>query len=510
LSGIARDTARNANERLSATNILAACAPDRPELLTPVLIDGSEEQFAVVFPLLTRLGPAPLRFLEAGLELATSDDPTDPQNELAAQRKARAAIALLRLGYPERVWPLFKQSRDERVRSYLINWSRRLGVDPQVVLRRWTEEKDVGTRSALLLLLGEFPDGPRPEGQRQDFIKELLATFEKEPDPGLHAASQWLLRRWNCDARLQAVIERLRKNEAQRRADQAHDPEHRVPRRQWYVNRQGQTFVIVDARQSFMMGSPPGEPEREVPETQHERKIGRRYAIAASPVTKEQFKHFLDDRPNVAKRQVQKNLVEKIAQTDDSPNPGMTWFEAAEYCNWLSEKEGISRDQWCYEPNEQGEFAGGMQARDKFLVLTGYRLPTEAEWEFACRAGTVTRFYFGQNDALLANYAWYRVNSGGCTRPVASLKPNDLGLFDMLGNVWQWCECPIHAYPEPGRAADDDCGAAGKIASGIRRVVRGGAYDNLPGHVRAAYRGFQNPDARQPSFGFRPARTVDF
>ena len=126
----------------------------------------------------------------------------------------------------------------------------------------------------------------------------------------------------------------------------------------------------------------------------------------------------------------------------------MTWYEAAEYCNWLSEKEGISADQWCYEPNDQGKFAEGMRAKDKYLTLTGYRLPTEAEWEFACRAGTITRFYFGQNDALLANYAWYRAQQqSDRTWPVASLKPNDFGLFDMLGNVWHWCECPPRAYP---------------------------------------------------------------
>ena len=137
-------------------------------------------------------------------------------------------------------------------------------------------------------------------------------------------------------------------------------------------------------------------------------------------------------------------MLASILRTDDSPQTGVTWYVAAEYCNWLSEKDGIPPDQHCYEKNEQGGIDEGMRTKDKYRphLRTGYRLPSEAEWEFACRAGTITRFSFGESDALLADYAWCNVNSENHAWPVAGLKPNDLGLFDMHGNVWQWCECP--------------------------------------------------------------------
>jgi len=504
LSNIACDPLRSTDERLTATNVLMVYAPNRAELLTPVLIHGNEAQFDAVFPRLATLGAEPLRLLEAELDHPVGDDPTDPKNELAARCKARAAIALLGLGRPEKVWRLFKTSRDERVRSYLVHWTGRLWVDRQLVIQHWEKENDIGIRSALLLLLGEFPDAGWPEGQRESLIKRLLTIFEKMRDPGLHGASEWLLRKWRCDDALNAAIERLKKNQAEQRADRAHD------RRQWYVNRQGQTFVIVDAREPFTMGSPESEPEREDNERQHRRRIGRCYQIAATPVTKAQFERFRKDCPHVLTlRKKDMESMETVVKTDDSAQVGMTWYEAAEYCNWLSKEQRIKEDQWCYKPNDQGKFAEGMRAKEKYLTLTGYRLPTEAEWEFACRAGTTTRFYYGQNEALLASYAWYRANGDNRTSPVANKKPNDFGLFDMHGNVWQWCESQKKEYLEQSSEVVDDEDETAEIANNGRQVVRGGSYRNLPGLVRAAARGFYPPDSRQKFFGFRPVRTIN-
>ena len=126
------------------------------------------------------------------------------------------------------------------------------------------------------------------------------------------------------------------------------------------------------------------------------------------------------------------------------------WYTAAHYCNWLSEQEGLPKDQWCYLPNEAGAYAEGMSIPADVLERTGYRLPTEAEWEYACRAGAVTSRYYGHSIDLLDAYAWYQANSKEHAWTCGSLLPNDLGLFDMLGNVYEWCQGNFNA-PRTGK-----------------------------------------------------------
>ena len=110
----------------------------------------------------------------------------------------------------------------------------------------------------------------------------------------------------------------------------------------------------------------------------------------------------------------------------------------------------MPKDQWCYLPNEAGAYAEGMSIPADVLDRTGYRLPTEAEWEYACRAGAVTSRYYGHSIDLLDAYAWYQANSKEHAWTCGSLFPNDLGLFDMLGNEFEWCQDSSNAS-KPGK-----------------------------------------------------------
>jgi formylglycine-generating enzyme required for sulfatase activity len=144
-----------------------------------------------------------------------------------------------------------------------------------------------------------------------------------------------------------------------------------------------------------------------------------------------------------------------------------------------------------------------------YLQRTGYRLPTEAEWEYACRAGSETGYSFGEPADLLAKYAWYvRTSPSSQSQPVATLRPNEFGVFDMHGNAWEWTQ---GIYKEVGKSDGgmirDDKEESEDRKNEERRVLRGGSFDNNASLVRSSYRlkffflGYRSV------FGFRPART---
>jgi formylglycine-generating enzyme required for sulfatase activity len=208
----------------------------------------------------------------------------------------------------------------------------------------------------------------------------------------------------------------------------------------------------------------------------------------------------------------------------------------------LSQQEGIPEEQWCYEtsarkltqekvsvmvrllapqhPLARAANAGYLPLvldqqpqvtalKKGYLGLRGYRLPTEAEMEYACRAGAVTSRYYGETEELLAEYGWYLKNSKERTWPVGGKKPNDLGLFDMHGNVWNWCQERYqadYAISKGGEITEDKEDSL-QIISTVSRVLRGGSFDFQASDVRSANRSLNVPANRDNSIGFRPART---
>ncbi len=294
-----------------------------------------------------------------------------------------------------------------------------------------------------------------------------MARYRDDPDPGVHGAAGWLLGQWGQGEKLHEVDRRLADGKAE-------------GGRRWYVNRQGQTMVVL----------PPGEFLLGEGKEQKRRQIDHTFALAAREVTVAEFLRF---RP-------QHQYLKEWAPTPDCPVNMASWYDAAAYCNWLSEQEGIPREQWCYLPNNRGEYADGMKVPADFLRRTGYRLPTEQEWEYACRAGSATAWAMGDAEDLLARYAWYSGNSSGRSHPVGRLRPNDGGLFDLHGNAWEWCQ--------DGLDWNQVLKGVETITDRDSRVFRGGAFVNLGEFARCAFRNGNRPSYRPSSIGFRPARTI--
>jgi serine/threonine protein kinase/formylglycine-generating enzyme required for sulfatase activity len=501
------DLAKQEQHQTSAI-VLADYAADRPDLLADLLTDGDEKQFAVIYPKLKDQGDQALSVLtdevakKPPAELPSSDEERDK----LAKRQANAAVALLRMGRPGKVWPLLKRTPpdDPRVRSYLIHRLSPLKADAGAIVKRLEEESDITIRRALLLSLGEFSETDLPPTTRTSLVSKLQGIFCTASDPGLHAAAEWLLRMWKQADWLKRVNDEWARD-AGGRAKRIECIQHVIEKGeaqappQWYVNGQGQTMVVVHGPLEFVMGSPPTEDGRfggpqDRREKQAKRRILRCFAIASTPVTVAQFQSFR--REHVYNK--------GYSNKSDCPMNQVTWYDAAAYCNWLSVQEGLEP---VYEPNEHKDSGPGMKLKANYLHLNGYRLPTESEWEYSCRAGAVTSRYYGETAELLCKYACYTANSHDrWMLPVASLKPNDLGLFDMLGNAYQWREDREGYYA----AGDDkeDIDDTKYVLNDVRRVMRGRSFLYRASNVRCADRYFDTPAYLYFTVGFRPARTL--
>jgi formylglycine-generating enzyme required for sulfatase activity len=247
----------------------------------------------------------------------------------------------------------------------------------------------------------------------------------------------------------------------------------------WYVNGQGHTMVVIPGPVEFWMAEG---------EWRHRRRVDHDWVIASKEVTVDQFRQFRKEH----------QFFTHYVPTGDCPANLLTWYDAAAYCNWLSEQEGISKDQWCYEPNKDGKYEAGMKIAPNFLQRTGYRLPIEAEWEYACRAGAETKYSFGDAAELLGTSAWFRDNAMGKSHPVGSLKPNDLGLFDMHGNMIEWCHDEVFVVRNANLPLKDD-----EI-----RPLRGGSFEVRASDVRTTFRTCGVVSGRSGPIGFRLARTM--
>jgi formylglycine-generating enzyme required for sulfatase activity len=225
--------------------------------------------------------------------------------------------------------------------------------------------------------------------------------------------------------------------------------------------------LVFISQGTFTLGSPTNEVDRyddEGPQTAVT--ISQGFWMGAHTVTQLEYKSVTGTNPSA------------FTGALDRPVENVSWFSATNYCGLLTQQEKTA-----------GRIPNGWQ----------YRLPTEAEWEYAARAGTTTRFWYGDDPGytLLANYAWYTADSNDHTRSVAQKPSNPWGLYDMAGNVWEWC---LDWYgPYPGGSVVDPKG----VTSGANRVLRGGSWADDANLCRTACRILDDPTSAYSNYGFR-------
>jgi hypothetical protein len=324
----------------------------------------------------------------------------------------------------------------------------------------------------------------------------LASLYAADPDSGVHSAAGWTLRQFQMKSSLEELDGRLR----------AANSSTELKDRHWFVNSRGQTFAVFNGPVEFStttaaerLGGAGAAAKKSV--------IPYPFALATKEVTARQLSEFAKLQKSSVPGADLNAAVESMASMRGSPDPEspallVSWYRTAAYCNWLSKQEGIPREQWCYESNERHTYAQGMKIPADFLNRTGYRLPTQLEWEYALVAETETVYPFGDAKELLDRYAWVASNSQGHPWPVGLLKPNRFGLFDMLGNAIEWCQ-----DAKDGNANRSRSGTAETVRNDVLRAQRGGTFESANPTLHSV--NFSSPSL--PSGldeGFRMARTL--
>ena len=319
-----------------------------------------------------------------------------------------------------------------------------------------------------LLCLGEASHDRSSRGFLLS-VDRVLEIFATDRDSFVHGAARWLLQKWDKDTEIEAVERSLAGN--------------RISSSNWYINEIGMTMITVPGCDNFTMGSPLGEVGRTEEEGLTRVSVGR-FEVSAFPVSVNQFQSMCFETGYS-----EHSYASRYAPEESCPQIGVTLFEALRFCSWLDTKTSMSGVA-------SVSFEEGDAVVD--LNLQGYRLPIEAEWEYACRANTQTSRFFGDSEKKLDRYGWYINNSKDRTWPVGTLKPNRFGLFDVLGNVWEWT---LDAYGE--RRQNCTQGRRIVIDQQSPRILKGGAFYYPPEVLRCANRGKNPPTYRVDDCGFR-------
>ena len=391
--------------------------------------------------------------------------------------KARLAMLALWMKSPTLAQQMCRLRPDPIQRTLFVEECSTWHGDLSKLVQLFSDSDDGPFRSAMILAAGSVTVADVLPTQKQAWEPALLGWYKDESDTLTHSAAGWTLRKW--DLKLPEITS-LRSP---------------ANGKYWHVNGIGMTMLEIPAG-SFVRNTWRAGVSMEQTVT-----LSRSFLLADREVSRVQFQQFIDDAnyPDSEKPNDWEGPQTEFSPTERHPVQQVNWYDAVLFCNWLSRKDGLTP---CYEGT--GEKVNVQERQSGVWELApeanGYRLPTDAEWEYACRAGTVTKFSHGDAESLLDRYA---VLGSSRTELPGSKLPNGWGLFDVHGNVFEWC------YDRSG-----PFGSQATVTNplgptqGRSRVFRGGSFSTNARDARSANRASNIPSDRFNDFsGFRVART---
>jgi formylglycine-generating enzyme required for sulfatase activity len=557
LERIFADTKATEAQRLGAANALADYAERDVARLTRVLPVATPEQFAVIYPIVAA-GRTPA-VVEVLGQIAAAPPPEalgSVERVAYGQRRAGAAVTLLRLGERQKILPVFEVVDDPEALTQFIFRCRARGVGVDALLdcleRVSQGQANSGPRDAryaLLLALGEFTLADVPESSRDALIKQLAGWYRHDPSSGVHGAAGWLLRQWGQTELVRQVDQTpipyspdrewftlritvkptpppepregspaesagaksaggKRDTPKQSKADAtaksaasgaAATPEPAVPAasppKTFYY-----TFIVFP-RGEFTIGSVNDEPGRSKDEVRHQVRLTRPFALLEREITFDEL---------IAFQPMYTGFVRQYDAKPEDAGFGADWYDGVAFCRWLGQEMGLAESDQPYadpakldkeryprEPNPGANWAPRNWPLE--LARPGFRLLTEAEWELASRAGGRTAYGYGGDVRLLGRFGWFVENSGKHVHPPRELRPDRRGLFDLHGNLWEWTHDWYRDYDT--NASTDPLGPDG----GSNRGIRGGGWNYDAAICRSAYRSSSDPTYRSSIGGFRLA-----
>ncbi|MGE3778183.1 MAG: formylglycine-generating enzyme family protein, partial [Pirellulaceae bacterium] len=335
--------------------------------------------------------------------------------------------------------------------------------------------------------------------QRDALVDQLEWWYSRDASAAIHGAAGWLLRKWGESALVKRVDE---------------TPSSYHPSREWFTlaiqagrQRFFQTYIVIPAGE-YDIGSPEHEPARKSDEARHRVRIPQAFAILDREITRAEVEAF--------------DPAFRTWHVSHAPTPqhafaGPNWYESVRFCRWMTQRADLTEDDQAYSDPDELNRRGYEREASRLsshnprhwpvdLTKPGFRLPIEAEWEVAARAGTNTPYSFGADVGLLHHYGWYGDRGGQRAQLPKQLRPNAWGLFDTMGNLGELCHDCYDVYrlgltfPAPPGLATGE--------SGSHRLFRGGNWTTPASSCRTAWRLGLFPHGRHTMVGIRLAFTL--